>query len=611
MLLFEHAQYSMDQARVVLRDVFGHSDFRKGQSQVIEQALSGGDVLALMPTGGGKSLCFQVPSLVRKGVGLVVSPLISLMQDQVEALCEMGLKARFLNSTLTYREVLEVEREFVQGELDFLYLSPERLQNSRTIDLLKRHSLSLIAIDEAHCVSKWGHDFRPDYLKLQLLKKHFPDVPMMALTATADKLTQRDIVEELGMGSAKVYFTSFDRPNIQMLIEKRKAWKDQLMDFLDQFDEYDTGIIYCLSRRKVEEVAAYLCEQGINAYPYHAGMSQKIRAKYQEAFSLDEGVIMVATIAFGMGIDRPDVRFVCHLDMPKSIESYYQEIGRAGRDSLESTSLLLYSDSDATKLINMMRNNDHGIEYAEHLKEQVETMLSLCETMSCRRQVVLDHFDEVSDEYCGNCDRCLGSLDKEDLFDGTELTIMALSEIYEANQSITTNEVIRRVLQRLNQDSTNKDLYKSWRFILRQMRSSGLIKLDADSHFQLKIRQNALAILRDEKKIYFSRSPFVKVKESRASSSKSAMGRAKTKRKKALTKNNVTDQALFEKLRDLRKKIADRKRIAAYKVFHDTALYEMAQNRPSSPQEFLSINGVGKSKLKKYGDLFMELIEMN
>lgn len=592
-----------------MRDVFGLQNFRSGQEQIVSHAIGGGDSLVLMPTGGGKSLCFQIPAVARAGVGVVISPLISLMLDQVEALNEMGLEARFLNSTLSFKEVLEVEREFISGNIDFLYISPERLQNERTLELLRRGKVSLFAVDEAHCVSKWGHDFRPDYLKLAVLKKEFPAVPLMALTATADKNTQKEIVKSLGLNQASVFSSSFDRPNIQIIIEKRSDWKNQLLDFLDQFEGDETGIIYCLSRRKVEEVADFLNEQGLEAYPYHAGLAQKLRSRYQEKFSNDEGVIMVATIAFGMGINRPDVRFVCHLDMPKSVESYYQEIGRAGRDGLPAVAYLTYGGQDAVTLRKMVQRNRMPALIEKINFEQIDSMLGLCQTTFCRRQVVLGHFDELSSDYCGNCDICAGSLEGEEIYNGTNYVVALLTEIYEHKDAITSEKLLSILCNKFEVSSDEKRNYSGWAYVLRLVRASGLIRTDFDKGHSLKITQQSLPYIRGEEQFRLIHDPFDATSKSTMVQKEKFVRETKSKTKKIKRKKAVVgERALFDELKDLRAKIAKKRKMAAYKVFHDATLIEMVERRPQSNREFLEINGVGLVKLKKYGAMFMDII---
>lgn len=596
-------------AHEILRDVFGLQSFRSGQEQIVSHAIGGGDSLVLMPTGGGKSLCFQIPSVARAGVGVVISPLISLMHDQVEALSEMGLEARFLNSTLSFKEVLEVEREFVSGNIDFLYISPERLQNERTLELLKRGKISLFAVDEAHCVSKWGHDFRPDYLKLSLLKKEFPTIPLMALTATADKNTQKEIVKSLGLSQASIFSSSFDRPNIQIVIEKRNDWRNQLLDFLDQFDGDETGIIYCLSRRKVEEVADFLNEQGLEAYPYHAGLSQTLRTRYQEKFSNDEGVVMVATIAFGMGINRPDVRFVCHLDMPKSVESYYQEIGRAGRDGLPAVAYLTYGGQDAVTLRKMVQRNRMPLAIEKINFEQIDSMLGLCQTTFCRRQVVLGHFDELAPDYCGNCDICAGSLENEDVFNGTDYVVALLSEIYDHKEGISGERLLSNLCHKFEISHDEKRNYSGWSYVLRLVRASGLIRTDFEKGHTLKITQQSLPYIRGEEQFRFIHNPFDATVKNATASKENFVRESKAKTKKIKRKKTVVgERALFDELKELRSKIAKKRKMAAYKVFHDAALIEMVEKKPQSEREFLEINGVGLVKLKKYGTLFMDVI---
>ena len=426
-------------AQDILNTYFGYSTFREPQQAVIDVVVDGGDALVLMPTGGGKSLCYQIPALMRDGTGVVISPLIALMQDQVAALEQVGIRAAFLNSTLDAASVRQVEADLQAGELDMLYLAPERLNQPRTMDLLSSGTISLFAIDEAHCVSQWGHDFRADYLQLNILGERFPCVPRIALTATADERTRKEIVERLALNNAEIFVRGFDRPNIQYRITEKKTAKNQLLRFLHNEHKDDAGIVYCLSRAKVESTAAWLCDEGYTALPYHAGMSSAERAKNQQRFLSDEGVIIVATIAFGMGIDKPDVRFVAHLDLPKSVEAYYQETGRAGRDGLPSTAWMVYGLQDAIKLRQMLDSSDANDDFKRIERHKLEAMLGLCEITSCRRQALLSYFGDTLEDPCGNCDSCLYPAET---WDATESAQKALSCVFRTGQRFGVAHVI-------------------------------------------------------------------------------------------------------------------------------------------------------------------------
>jgi ATP-dependent DNA helicase RecQ len=618
------------QAKSVLKTIFGHNSFRGDQERIIFEVLEGRDVLALMPTGGGKSLCYQIPALVRDGVGIVISPLISLMEDQVSTLKEMGVNAAFLNSTLKIEESRKIREELRNGEIDILYLAPERLLKSGTLEMLQSLEVSVIAIDEAHCVSKWGPDFRPEYMKLSILKKKFPNVPRIALTATADIDSRKTIVKELGITNARVFLSSFDRKNISYEISlKQKEPQTQLLNFLDQFDINESGIIYCLSRRKVEETTNFLIENGFNAFGYHAGMSTSKRSKAQSEFLMEEGVIIVATIAFGMGIDKPNVRFVAHMDLPKSLESYYQETGRAGRDGLPASAMMLYGKRDAAVLRHLVRKGTRDALQRKVEEHHIDLMLGLCETTLCRRKVILHFLDEEHPDYCGNCDICLGSLENTNLKDITDEMLLYLTSIYNSGQKLALDSIFKF----LTGDETlrGNDFLSSpyfgqgqklspnqWRDIHRIALASGFIKIDFDCGQKITLTKESLKVIDTLEKV-FMRSALSKASVEKKSKKKKTSTRKKTKSRVKKTKKysvsnsfpglTTKERVAFEKLRDFRQRLAKRRRIPAFKVLHDVTLVEMIKNRPSSSSEFSELHGVGAAKVKKYAKLFMEFLE--
>ena len=502
----------------VLRTVWGYPAFRGLQEEVIRHVLAGGDGLVLMPTGGGKSLCYQVPALCLDGLTVVVSPLIALMQDQVSALAQLGVRAAMLNSTLDFRSATAVERAMRDGQLDIVYVAPERLKATGFLDLLGRCRLALFAIDEAHCVSQWGHDFRPDYLELKVLHERFPAVPRLALTATADAPTRREIVERLDLGQGRSFVAGFDRPNIRYRVVPKLQPKAQLLRYLKGEQAGNSGIVYCLSRRKVDDTAASLSGLGIAALPYHAGLDKEVRAANQDRFLKEDGLIMVATIAFGMGIDKPDVRFVVHLDLPKSLEAYYQETGRAGRDGLPAEAYMLYGLDDVGKLKSLLARAETTSERQRHVERQkLEAMLGYCETTRCRRQVLLGYFGEERAEPCGNCDVCL---ERPESFDGTELARKALSAVYRTGQRFGAGHVIdvlrgesnektgRLGHEELSVFGIGRDLDGSaWRSVLRQLAALGLIEIDVEGHGGLALAGDCRAVLKGERSVELRRDP--------------------------------------------------------------------------------------------------------
>ncbi|PIK15392.1 DNA helicase RecQ [Halobacteriovorax sp. JY17] len=623
---FNSDQYKSS-ALEVLKTVFGHSEFRHHQEKIITEILEGRDVLALMPTGGGKSLCYQIPALVRDGVGIVISPLISLMEDQVSTLNEMGVRAAYLNSSLSRDEGRMIEEELINEEIDLLYLAPERLLQPYTLKLLSSLKVSVIAIDEAHCVSKWGPDFRPEYMNLSVLKQAFESVPRIALTATADIDSRKTIARELSLENARVFLSSFDRENISYEIElKNDDPQIQLLNFLERFDVDDAGIIYCLSRRKVEETAAFLVENGFTAYGYHAGMSAVKRRKVQHEFLSNEGVIIVATIAFGMGIDKPDVRFVAHMDLPKSVESYYQETGRAGRDGLSACAWMVYCKRDAAVLKHLIRKGTRSIVQRRVEEHHIDLMLGLCETTRCRREVVLNFLDEDYPEYCGNCDICQGALEGKELLDITDEMILYLSSIYRLDQRMNIEIIFSFLLG--EEDFKFKDYMSlahfgqgsgvsilKWRDIHRVALASGLVEVRFDKGSAVKLTKRSLRVLEGEDKV------FMRTDLSRTTPPRAKKATKKVRKKRAPRVRKVKsytaspaisldseERRLFDKLRELRRSIAKTKKVPAYKIFHDTTLLEIVKQRPTSVEEFSELHGVGRAKLKKYSKKFMEIL---
>lgn len=601
----------MERAQQILKDIYGYADFRLNQQAIIAALLAGQDVLALMPTGGGKSLCYQIPALVRNGVGIVVSPLIALMQDQVVALKQLGLRAEFLNSTLDFESVQRIERALLAGELDLLYVAPERLVTDRMLNLLEitraRVGLALFAIDEAHCVSQWGHDFRPEYQQLYILAERFPDVPRMALTATADLRTRQEIISQLKLENAAVFINSFDRPNIRYLIQDGQNARQQLWDFLEANHPEDAGIVYCLSRKKVEDTATWLSQQGRIALPYHAGLSAELRHKHQERFLREEGIIIVATIAFGMGIDKPDVRFVAHLSLPKSIEAYYQETGRAGRDGEAANAWMAYGLQDVISLRQMMDASNLPEQQKRIEHHKLESMLGLCELTTCRRQALLDYFGETGSAPCGNCDNCL---QPPETWDASLAAQKALSCVYRTGQRFGVAYVIDVLLgkdeERIKQNGHNKlstfgigqDLSAAeWRTLFRQLIALGFLNVDLEGHGALYLTENARPLLRGEERLSLRRE-------------------RKTEKKKARIKANAeqpirwTDQPLWDGLRRVRTQLAKEHGVPPYVIFHDATLREMLTQRPRTLAELGLISGVGQRKLATYGQAFLdELLE--
>lgn len=592
----------------ILKEVFGYPAFRGQQAEVIEHLASGGDCLVLMPTGGGKSLCYQIPALLRDGVAIVVSPLIALMQNQVAALHEIGVRAAVLNSSLSLQEAAEVEQKLLAGEYDLLYVAPERLLTARFLNLISRIPIALFAIDEAHCVSQWGHDFRPEYIQLSVLHERFPQVPRIALTATADMDTRKEIIERLGLDEARIFVSSFDRPNIRYQIVDKTNSRTQLLTFLRTEHPGDAGIVYCLSRKKVEETAVWLTGQGLRAIAYHAGMSMQERSLNQERFLREEGIVMVATIAFGMGIDKPDVRFVAHLDLPRSIEGYYQETGRAGRDGQAANAWMVYGLGDVIQQRRMIEESEAQFKFKQVAARKLEAMLSLCETITCRRLSMLRYFGEAMDDTaaCGNCDICLNP---PQVWDATVEVQKALSCVYRSGQTFGAGHLIdilrgnqtERVKEwhhdRLSTFGIGKDLPEStWRAIFRQIVALGLLTVDSESHGSLHLTKASRVVLKGQQTVQLR----LQAKQMYAS------GKRHSSEDVALL--DAAERYLWEQLRNWRAKMAKEHGVPAYVIFHDATLRELARQCPKTADELRQVTGIGARKFDKYGGYLIEII---
>lgn len=590
----------MNNVLSILQNTFGYEKFRPPQDEIINELTNGRDAFVLMPTGGGKSLCYQIPALLRDGTAIIVSPLIALMQDQVDALQQLGINAAFLNSTLEVGEARQVEQQLMQGELDLLYVAPERLLNEAMLSLLERCHVALFAIDEAHCVSQWGHDFRPEYQKLKVLHERFPQVPRIALTATADQRTRDEIISQLQLEDARIFVNSFDRPNIHYAISEGNNPKLRMWRFLQENHSSDAGIVYCLSRKKVEAIAEWLTEQGRVALPYHAGLTQEVRQNNQQRFLREDSVIIIATIAFGMGIDKPDVRFVAHLSLPKSIEAYYQETGRAGRDGEPANAWMAYGLQDVLTLRQFLQNStaDEIHKRTEHNK--LESMLGLCELIACRRQALLAYFDEASNEACGACDNCVSPPEK---WDGSQAAQKVLSTIYRTDQRFGVNYIIDVLMgkadDRIQQNGHDKVstfgigtelTVAEWRTIFRQLIALGYINVEAESYGALKLTEKCRTVLRGEQTLLLRKQS----KEEKLSTSK---------KKKSPVRPQ--DEPLWEALRTLRMQLADEAGVPPYVIFHDATLQEMVAKRPKKTSDMRYISGVGYQKNKRYGTVFL------
>ncbi|MCX7175103.1 MAG: DNA helicase RecQ [Proteobacteria bacterium] len=598
----------MSKAHQLLHSVFGYAEFRGAQAEIVEHLCDGGDALVLMPTGGGKSLCFQIPAMLRPGCGIVVSPLIALMQDQVDALLQAGVRAAFLNSSQDFETALATEKRLLKGELDLLYVAPERLLTERFLSLLDRlngeNRIALFAIDEAHCVSQWGHDFRPEYIQLSILHERYPTVPRIALTATADALTRTEIVAKLGLDEARTFVASFDRPNIRYTIVERDNPRKQLLAFLADH-RGEAGIVYCLSRKKVDETAAWLQTQGVIALPYHAGMDTESRRENQQRFVREDGVVMVATIAFGMGIDKPDVRFVAHLDLPKSLEAYYQETGRAGRDGDAAEAWMTYGLNDV--VIHRQRIDESAApdEQKRIERGKLDAMLAYCEAAGCRRRVLLGYFGETH-EACGNCDTCQTP---PELWDGTVAAQKFMSAALRTGQRFgaahlidilrgkATEKVSQFGHERLPTFGVGADLDEAaWRSVARQLLAGSLLHADAQHYGALKLTENAKPVLKNETTLMLRRqAPRMK----------------KTARPKAIFPAHLPPAAagLVDTLRQWRGQTSREQGVPAYVILHDKTLHELAARRPQTMDELLNVGGIGEAKAARYGAALLELLK--
>ena len=596
---------NINTAKSVLQNTFGYADFRHQQSNIINELINGADVFTLMPTGGGKSLCYQIPAIVLQGVGIVVSPLIALMKDQVDALKLQGVKAEFLNSSQNYEEQRRVEQLIVSGNIDLVYVAPERLLSDYFLSLLDQAPIALFAFDEAHCVSQWGHDFRPEYQQLSIISSRYPNTPKIALTATADLKTREEIVQVLNLANAKIFVHSFDRANIQYRISEHKNSKEQLLRFINSEHQNDAGIVYCLSRKSVETTAQWLCEQGKTALPYHAGLATEVKDNNQQRFLRENGIIIVATIAFGMGIDKPDVRFVAHLNLPKSIEAYYQETGRAGRDGLPANTWLAYGMQDVIKLKQMASQSDGNEQFKFITQRKIDALLGYCEVSSCRRQVLLNYFGETLAEPCGNCDNCLTP---PTTWDGTSAAQKALSTVYRTGQrfgvghqiDVLTGKVTPKITSfKHDQLSTfnigNELKAMQWQTVFRQLISMGFLAVEMD-YGVLKLTEKARPLLKGECSI--------ELKVQKYKNTKPAQN------KKQSIENDLTTSELasFDKLKQQRALWAKERNVPAYVVFHDATLIDIARTAPKTLSQLLAVNGLGKTKLELYGDKIIALL---
>ncbi len=595
----------MSEALTILNQTFGYPIFRGEQEEIIGQIANGGDALVLMPTGGGKSLCYQIPALLRDGVGIVVSPLIALMQNQVDQLKQLGVRAEFLNSTQLIDESERVQREVLAGNIDLLYVAPERLLTPGFLQLLERMSVALFAIDEAHCVSQWGHDFRPEYLQLSILHERFPDVPRIALTATADELTRQEMIKRLKLEDARIFISSFDRPNIRYSVVEKQDARQQLLRFLREEHPGDAGIIYCLSRKKVDETAQWLKGQGIAALPYHAGMDAQSRRRNQDKFLGDDSIIMVATIAFGMGIDKPDVRFVAHLDLPKSVEGYYQETGRAGRDGQPANAWMTYGLSDVVQLSRMIEQSDADEAHKRVERHKLDAMLGYCETVTCRRQMLLQYFGEAGAP-CGNCDTCLAP---PQTWDGSLAAQQALSTVYRTGQRFGAGHLIDVLIgkvtermkslghDKLSTFGLGKDFDdKRWRSVFRQLVATGLLRVDVTGYGALLLNEASRPVLRGEQNVRFRREVDVEKTKAPKTRSKVPIDLPEDRLK------------LLEALRTLRRKLSEEQGVPSFVIFHDSTLMQLVMQRPQSRVQLAKITGIGAQKLERYGAALLDVL---
>lgn len=598
----------MPSAQEILQTIFGYNEFRGQQADIIQHLIDGNDALVLMPTGAGKSLCYQVPAIARSGVGIVISPLIALMQDQVEALLQLGVKAAFLNSSLDAQTAYKIERELIEGKLDLLYVAPERLLTPRFLELLERTHIALFAIDEAHCVSQWGHDFRPEYVQLSILHEKFPSIPRIALTATADAPTQNEIIKHLGLTEARKFTSSFDRPNIRYRIVQKQKSRDQLHQFLESNHRGNAGIVYCLSRKRVEETAEWLKQKGWDALPYHAGLSSVTRQKNQQYFIKEEGVIIVATVAFGMGIDKPNVRFVAHLDLPKSMEGYYQETGRAGRDGLPAEAWLSYGLSDMITMRHMLDQSEADEQHKRLERRKLDALLGYCETTLCRRHVLLHYFGETYSAPCNNCDNCLEPVTT---WDGKIAAQMAMSCVYRTGQRFGVKHLIDVLLgkmtpqvERFNHDKVSTfgigQAYtqSQWQSIYRQLVAANLLTVDMAGFGSVLLTSTSMSILRGEQTIALRKDSEVVRTKSKKSSPK----------RDSKISTPAPKDTLWQSLKNKRLELAREQGVPPYVIFHDSSLIEIHEKKPRTLSEFATISGVGLKKLERYGDAFIKVI---
>ena len=595
----------MSEALTILNQTFGYPAFRGEQAEIIGQVASGGDALVLMPTGGGKSLCYQIPALLRDGVGIVVSPLIALMQNQVDQLKQLGVRADFLNSTQLIDEAGRVQRDALAGKIDLLYVAPERLLTPSFLHLMERMTIALFAIDEAHCVSQWGHDFRPEYLQLSILQERFPTVPRIALTATADELTREEMIKRLKLEDARVFISSFDRPNIRYTVVEKQDARQQLLRFLREEHPGDAGIIYCLSRKKVDETAHWLKGQGIVALPYHAGMDTASRRRNQDKFLRDDSIVMVATIAFGMGIDKPDVRFVAHLDLPKSVEGYYQETGRAGRDGQSANAWMTYGLSDVVQLSRMIEQSDADESHKRVERHKLDAMLGYCETVTCRRQMLLQYFGEAGAP-CGNCDTCLAP---PLTWDGSLAAQQALSTVYRTGQRFGAGHLIDVLLGKATErmKSLGHDQLKTfglgndfddkrWRSVFRQLVATGLLRVDVTGYGALLLNETSRPVLRGEQPVHFRQEVEVEKRKT-------------TKTRTKVPLDLPADRhELLEALRTLRRKLAEEQGVPSFVIFHDSTLMQLVTQRPQNRAQLAEISGIGAQKLDRYGAPLLDVL---
>ena len=599
-----------DDAHKLLKEVYGYDQFRPRQQEIIERVVEGGHTVVIMPTGGGKSLCYQLPALMRPGVGVIVSPLISLMQDQVDALKQLGVQAEFLNSSLSRKKQRVIEQKQRDGEIKLIYVAPERLLTSAFLDLLAEIRIALFAIDEAHCISQWGHDFRPEYLQLAEIRKRFHDVPCIAVTATADEPTQREILKRLRLPKDGLFVTGFDRPNIRYSVVLKKKDKQQLLRFIEDEHEGDAGIVYCLSRKKVEQVADWLVEHGHEALPYHAGLSSRERQENQDRFLREEGLIVVATIAFGMGIDKPNVRFVAHLDVPKSLESYYQETGRAGRDGLDADAWMTYSLGSVVAMRKIMENSSTNQQQRWVEQHKLNAMFGYCETVACRRQVLLNYFGDDYEGPCDNCDNCLQPVNT---WDGTVAAQKVMSCIYRTGQRFGAGHVIDVLLgkdtdkvrrfrhERLSTFGIGTEHSVSeWRAVIRQLVAADYLRVDVDGYGSIRMNEACNPVLKGEETVLFRVDPKPQKKK-----------KARTVTADSSLPQTPDDRALFDTLRALRLELAQQQGVPPYVVFNDNTLAAMVQYRPHTLDEFGNLSGVGAVKLERYGETFLDAIRVH